>query len=301
MMDRSVSVWEGVVSAIVTPLRDGGNDIDPGAMREYCDFIIQKGVDGIFVLGTTGEGPLLSLSERKAIAETLVTHVNKRVPVIIQTGCIRAQQTIELTKHCRDIDADAAGIVLPYYYNLDNEAIFDHFVRIADTVPGFPLFIYNIPECTGNNLSPDLLERLIDRIETVVGVKTSNCDIFQVQDYIRIAEDKCSVFIGCDALILASLCAGVRGIVSGNASVFPELFVRIYQAFDRGELQKVREYQSSIDKLIEVLAKGGIASFKKALEFRGIRVGGVREPNRNLSDEEAAKLRESLRGLGLIP
>lgn len=300
MRDKNMRVWKGVVSAIVTPLRDGGNDIDAEAMREYCDFIIQKGVDGIFALGTTGEGPLLSLSERKAIAEALVAHVNGKVPVIIQTGCIRAEQTIELTKHCHDIEADAAGIVLPYYYHLDDEAIFKHFVRIADTVPGFPLFIYNIPECTGNNLSPDLFGRLIDRIETVVGVKTSNCDIFQVQDYVRIAKDKCSVFIGCDALILASLSAGVRGIVSGNASVFPELFVMIYQAFDRGELQKVREYQLSIDKLIEVLAKGGIASFKKALELRGIRVGGVREPNRNLSDGEAAELRESLREMGLV-
>ncbi len=300
MRDKNMPVWEGAVSAIVTPLKDEGNNIDPAAIREYCDFIIEGGADGIFALGTTGEGPLLSTSERKSIAEALVAHVNGRVPVIIQTGCIRAEQTIELTKHCRDIDADAAGIVLPYYYNLDDEAIFDHFVRIADTVPGFPLFIYNIPECTGNNLSPDLFGRLIDRIETVVGVKTSNCDIFQVQDYIRIAEDKCSVFIGCDALILASLCAGVRGIVSGNASVFPELFVRIYQAFDRGELQKAREYQLSIDKLIEVLAKGGIASFKKALELRGIRVGGVREPNRNLSDEEAAELKESLMELRLV-
>lgn len=300
MRDKNMPVWKGVVSAIVTPLKDGGNSIDPEAMCDYCDFIIERGVDGIFALGTTGEGPLLSTSERKSIAEALVAHVNRRVAVIIQTGCIRAEQTIELTKHCRDIEADAAGIVLPYYYNLDDEAIFDHFVRIADTVPGFPLFIYNIPECTGNNLSPDLFGRLIDRIETVVGVKTSNCDIFQVQNYIRIAEDKCSVFIGCDGLILASLSAGVRGIVSGNASVFPEPFVRIYQVLDRGELQKAREYQLSIDKLIEVLAKGGIASFKKALELRGIRVGGVREPNRNLSDEEAAELRESLREMGLV-
>lgn len=300
MRDKNMPVWKGAVSAIVTPLKNGGNNIDPEAIREYCDFIIGRGADGIFALGTTGEGPLLSTLERRSIAEALVAHVNGRVPVIIQTGCIRAEQTIELTKHCRDINADAAGIVLPYYYNLDDEAIFDHFVRIADTVPGFPLFIYNIPECTGNNLSPDLFGRLIDSIETVVGVKTSNCDIFQVQDYIRIAEDKCSVFIGCDALILASLSAGVRGIVSGNASVFPELFVRIYQAFDRGELQKVREYQLSIDKLIEVLAKGGIASFKKALELKGIRVGGVREPNRDLSDEEAAELRKSLREMGLV-
>lgn len=293
-------VWKGVIAAIVTPLRPGGNSIDPGAIREYCDFIIEKGVHGIFALGTTGEGPLLSMSERKSIAEALVAHVNNRVKVIIQTGCMRAQQTIELTKHSHNIGADAAGIVLPYYYELDDDAIFQHFMRIADAVPDFPLFIYNIPQCTGNNLTPNLLKRIVDRTETIVGVKTSNSDILQIQEYIRIAAGKCSIFVGFDGLILAGLSAGVEGIVSGNASAFPEPFIKIYRAFERGEVQKVREYQLFIDKLRNLLGDGGIASFKTALGFRGIKVGPVREPNRDLSAEETARLRESLRQMELV-
>lgn len=292
--------WKGVIPAIVTPLRNGGNRIDLGAMGEYCDFIIEKNVDGVFALGTTGEGPLLSMPERKSIAEALVAHVNGRVPVIVQTGCIRAEQTIELTEHCRRIGADAAGIVLPYYYKLDDEAIFAHFERIAEAVSSFPLFIYNIPECTVNNLHPNLFRRLIDSIETIVGLKTSNDDMLQIQDYVRVAGDRCAVFIGCDGLILAALSAGVRGIVSGNASAFPEPFTGIYQAFESGELQKARECQLFIDKLRKVLEDGGIASFKKALDLRGIRVGSVREPQRNLSSKEKAKLRDSLRDLGLV-
>jgi len=293
-------VWKGVIAAIVTPLRHGGNSIDLGAIREYCDFIIEKGVHGVFALGTTGEGPLLSMSERKSIAEALVAHVHKRVKVIIQTGCITTEETIDLTKHCRDIGSDAAGIVLPYYYELDDEAIFQHFMRIGDAVPDFPLFIYNIPQCTGNNLTPTLLKRIVDRIETIVGVKTSNSDILQIQKYIRTAVGKCSIFVGFDGLILAGLSAGVEGIVSGNASAFPEPFVKIYRAFERGEVQKVREYQLFIDKLRNVLGDGGIASFKTALGFRGIKVGSVREPNRGLSAEETARLRESLREMGLV-
>jgi len=292
--------WKGVIPAIVTPLKDGGNSIDLEALREYCSFIIEKRVDGIFALGTAGEGLLLSPSERKSIAEALVAHVNKKVPVIVQTGCMRAEQTIELTRHCRDIGADAAAIVLPYYYNLDDKAIFEHFMRIADAVPAFPLFIYNIPQCTGNNLKPDLFGKLIERIETIVGLKNSSSDIFQAQDYIRIAGDKCSIFVGYDALILAVLSVGACGIISGIASAFPEPYVNIYQAFMSGELEKTREYQALIDKLDKVSKGGDIASFKKALEFRGIKVGGVREPNRNLSDEEAAKLRKSLREMGLV-
>lgn len=293
-------VWKGVIPAIVTPLKDGGNSIDLEALREYCSFIIEKRVDGIFALGTAGEGLLLSPSERKSIAEALVAHVNKKVPVIVQTGCMRVEQTIELTRHCRDIGADAAAIVLPYYYNLDDQAIFEHFMRIADAVPAFPLFIYNIPQCTGNNLKPDLFGKLIERIETIVGLKNSSSDIFQAQDYIRIAGDKCSIFVGYDALILAVLSAGACGIISGIASAFPEPYVNIYQAFMSGELEKTREYQALIDKVYKVSKGGDIASLKKALEFRGIKVGGVREPNRNLSDEEAAKLRKSLREMGLV-
>jgi dihydrodipicolinate synthase/N-acetylneuraminate lyase len=183
---------------------------------------------------------------------------------------------------------------------LDDEAIFKHFVRIADAVPAYPLFIYNIPEFARNNLNPDLFGKLIERIETIVGLKNSSSDIFQAKDYIRIAGERCSLFVGYDALIHAGLSAGASGIVSGTASAFPEPFVGIYQAFERGEFQKTREYQLFIDRLLKVSGDGDIASFKKALEFRGMRVGGVREPNRNLSDEEAAKLRESLREMGLV-
>jgi len=293
--------WEGVIAAIVTSLKDEGGKIDTEAMRSYCDFIVQKGVQGLFVGGTTGEGPLLSLQERKSIAETVVDQVKGKTRLIIQTGCITTDETIELTRYSRSVGADAAGIVLPYFYHLDDDALFKHFFKIANAVPGFPLFIYNIPQCTCNNLSPRLFEKLLEKIESLVGIKTSNPDIFQIQEYVRVAEDRCSVFVGCDGLILAGLSAGVRGIVSGNASAFPEPFIRIYQAFERGELEKAREYQLFIDKLRNVLGDGRyIASFKKSLGFRGIKVGSVREPNREFSAEETAKLRESLRELGLV-
>lgn len=296
-----MQVWKGVICAIVTPLKKGGNAVDPHAMREYCDFLIDKGIDGIFAFGTTGEGPLLSLSERKSMAEALVASVDRRVRVIVQTGCIRAEETIDLTRHCRKIGADAAGIVLPYYYPLSDEAIFEHFLRIAEAVSDFPLFVYNIPECTGNDLSPELFRRLVDSIETIVGLKTSSRDLSQAKAYIRTAEGRCPVFIGCDSIVLAVLCLGAGGIVSGTASAFPEPFVDLYEAFGRGEVQRARECQWLIDRLLEVTGDGDIASFKKALDFRGINVGSVREPHRDLSPEEAAKLRDSLRETGIVP
>jgi 4-hydroxy-tetrahydrodipicolinate synthase len=185
---------------------------------------------------------------------------------------------------------------------LDNEEIFGHFMMIANAVPDFPLFIYNIPELTGNNLAPGLFRKLIDTTESIAGLKTSSADMLQIQDYIRAAEDKCSIFTGCDEVILSALSLGVNGIVSGNSSAFPEVFLRLYQAFDRGDLEKAREYQFFGCQLVKVLTDGPeIAMFKKALEFRGIKVGNVRGPNREVSDDEAARLKESLKEMGLIP
>ncbi|MBW2059741.1 MAG: dihydrodipicolinate synthase family protein [Deltaproteobacteria bacterium] len=293
--------WKGVIAAIVTPMKDGGNAVDPEPLGPYCDFLIEKGVDGLFALGTTGEGPVLSVPERKAMAGDLVARVNGRVKVIIQTGCITARETIELTRHCRDAGADAAGVVLPYYYRLDEEEIFRHFARIADGVPGFPLFVYDIPDCTGNDLTPALFRRLIDEIETIVGLKTSSSDLFRVRDCVRAAGDRCPVFVGCDSLILPVLLSGARGIVSGTASAFPEPFVRIYRAFEKGDLGKSREHQAFIDRLVEATGDGDIALFKKALAFRGVEAGTVREPHRSLSPGEEAALRASLEELGLIP
>ena len=294
-------LWEGVISAIITPMKDGGEKVDAEAMRSYLDFIVEKGVDGVFVGGTTGEGPLLSLEERKQIAEVAVEKLKGKVKVIVHTGGITTEESIRLTKHSCEIGADAAGIVLPYFYGLDDEAILNHFVRIADAVPEFPLFIYNIPQCTCNNLSPELFERLLERVQTIVGVKTSNPDIFQIQEYVRVAKDRCSVFVGCDGLIFMGLCAGAKGIVSGNASCFPEPFVKIYRAFKGKDLEKARECQLVIDKVRETLGDGRyISSFKKALQLRGVKVGSVRAPHRELSQEEVVRLKESLKALELI-
>jgi len=293
--------WEGVIPAIVTPLTDDGKNIELSVIREYCDFMVERGVMGIFCCGTTGEGPLLSISERKRVAEEVVLNVNKRIKVVVNAGCITTEDSVELTLHCRDIGADAAAVVLPYYYPLDDQALFNHFMFLVENVPDYPIFVYNIPQCTCNNLSTSLFQKLIKSLPSLVGVKTSNPDPFQIQEYIRIAGDGCSIFVGCDGLVLSALAMGAAGLVSGNASAYPEPFIDIYNAFINGDLEKARQYQLMIDRLRAVLGDGSlIALFKEALKFRGISAGKVRRPNRELSPEEVETLRRSLTSLGLI-
>ncbi len=296
-----MSEWKGVVPALITPLTDGGRKVDLVAFADYCGFMAGKGVQGIFCCGTTGEGPLLTVEERKAVAERAVKELKGKVKVVVQAGCITTGDTITLAGHSRDIGADAAGVVFPYYYRYDDELLYTHFMRIAEAVTGFPLFIYNIPVYTGNNMSPVLFKRLLNGIDTLVGLKNSNDDMFQIIEFIRISGEKCSIFNGSDGIVLPSLVCGADGLVSGNASAFPEPFVEIYNAVSEGNLIRARELQQDIDRLRAVLACGrDIATFKKALELRGIRTGDVRMPEQNLSETESKKLMNSLKELGLL-
>lgn len=293
--------WKGVIPAIVTPLSRDGKRVDHGALREYCDFMVERGVQGIFCCGTTGEGPLLSISERKAVAETIVSQINRRIKVIVQTGYITTEGSVELTIHSQRIGADAVGVVLPYYYHLQDDNLYRHFFSVAEAVPGYPIFIYNIPQCTGNNLSLELFEKLLGSVENIAGVKNSSANMLYMIELIRRAHGRCAVFVGNDGLILPALYAGANGLVSGNASAFPEPFLDIYQAFISGDLKTAREKQLFIDRLRNVLASGrDVESFKKALEFRGLGSGGVRPPNRNLTEDEAETLKKSLNDLGLL-
>jgi dihydrodipicolinate synthase/N-acetylneuraminate lyase len=293
--------WKGVVPAIITPLKEHGNRVDLEALAVYCNFFASKGVHGVFCGGTTGEGPLLSLEERKMIAQTAVTQLKGRLRVIVHTGAITTRQTIELTQHASEIGADAAGVVLPYYYRYSDELLFSYFREIADSAPGFPIFIYNIPQCTVNNMSLELFGKILQEIDSIVGIKNSNPDFLQTLGFIKLSGGRCSVFMGCDNLILAGLSVGASGFVSGNASAYPEPFVRIFEAFERGDIEEMRVQQEHIDRLVRVLAHGrDIASFKKALNFRGIHAGSVRCPDQDLSEAESETLRKGLEELGLL-
>jgi len=294
-------MWEGVIPAMITPLKDGGRSVDIDALKHYCAFLAERKVDGVFCCGTTGEGPLLSQKERMKVAEVTVSELRGRVKVIVQTGSITTDQSIALTKHAREIGADAAGLVFPYYYTFRDEVLYAHFMEIAESVPGFPLFLYNIPGCTTNDLSTALLERLLERIDWIVGIKNSSEDLFQTIRFIRIGGDRCAVFNGNDGIILPALSVGARGLVSGNASAFPEPFVELYHAYQDGNLEKARMAQYRIDRLRQVLANGrDNASFKCALQLRGIKAGSVRAPDRDLTDNEAARLKAQLQELGVL-
>ena len=291
---------KGLVVDMVTPLQNDGEEVDIQAIRAYCNFILQKRVQGLFVLGISGEGPLLSLEEKKLVAKTVVDQIKGKIQVIIQTGCVTTAESVVLTEYARHIGAEAAGIMVPSCCSLDDEALVQYVATVAKEVPEFPLFLYNNPQVPGSGVTAALFQKLMEDVDNLAGIMTGSSGVFDLYEYIRLAQEKYSVLVGCAGLVQAGLTAGADGILSGTATVYPCPFSDAYEAIIEGDIQEVRRCQEFINKLrLVVRDECYIDAFKKALGFRGIKAGTVRAPNREFSSQETIRLKKSLEELGL--
>ncbi|MFQ5835292.1 MAG: dihydrodipicolinate synthase family protein [bacterium] len=296
-----MTILKGVIVPIVTPLkRENQDKIDEVAVEKLCNFLISKGVNALFPCGTTGEGFLLSKKARKELASLVVKKAKRRVPVVIQTGCIDTKSTIELTKHTRDIGADGAAIISPYYYRYNFDSLKDHYVTVARSVPEFPIYLYNIPDNTNNDITPELLRSIINETDNVVGIKYSHFDLRRIAGYCNYLGKNRVFLIGNDQLIYPSYILGASGCVAGNANVFPEPFVRLHGAFLNRDYTEAKNQQDLIIKINNILKNGAhMCYFKTALQFRGVDVGNVVSPQKHLNEKETVSLCQELKSLGL--
>jgi len=292
----------GIVCPLVTPMLSDGGGIDEVATRQLVDFVIEKGVHALFPCGTTGEGPLLTLQERRRVAEIVVSQARGRVPVIVQTGCIDTKSTILLTQHARSCGADAAAVVAPYFYTLDEISLREHFSRVAHAVPDYPIFLYDIPSNAKNAISPELARHLRAECPNIIGIKTSAGNLAALQKFIEEMDEDFMVMNGADRYTLPAFVMGACAEVSGNSNAFPEVVCGLYNAFAAGNIEQARVQQRILEHICALLSNGPEpAYFKAALKLRGIPAGSVRSPMRELTSEELEALKLELNELGLLP
>lgn len=280
---------------MITPFDKQGN-IDYFQVAQLTEFLIARGVHCLYPLGTTGEMLRLSVQERKAVAETVVRTAAGRVIVYIHTGAMCEADTIELTKHAYAIGADGVGVVSPMFFSANEREMERYYVEVASSVP-FPVYLYNIPQCSANDISTAVARRVAEQCPNVVGIKYSYADFLRTNEYIGIREHF-SVVHGADRLFLGALAIGCSGTVSGVSCAFPEPFVAIYEAFQAGDLERARHCQQIANEFCEALKSGSnMAYFKEALAWRGVEAGHMRAPQLDLEAEEAARLHEQLAAL----
>ena len=290
----------GVVTPTVTPFLDN-EDIDVGALRTLTSRLIGQGVGGLFPCGTTGEGHLLSMEERKLVAETVVREAAGRVPVYIQSGAMSLKDSIELSQHAVDCGADGVGVVTPSYYALSRSAIEDYYAAIAGALPkDFPIYLYSIPENALNDITPAAAASLADRCENIIGIKYSGDDFVQLEAYTEIRGGTFSVFSGNDRTFAAVMAAGCDGTVSGLSNIFTELIVSVYAAFKDGDTDLAMQLQKKVYRNSLCLFDAYfLASLKAGIGLTGIEVGKPRKPLPELTREESRHLKKAFSGMKL--
>lgn len=290
---------KGIVVPIVTPFDDAGR-VDTEALQNLCEYLVDHGVHGIYPCGTTGEAVLLTQEERKTVAEVVVRHVNGRIPVFVHVGVASTQAAMDLAKHAVEIGADGIAAVTPYYFRLSQDALIRYYEQIISVIPNdYPFYLYNIPGCTGNDITPATAGYLAQKYPNVVGIKNSMSDVLRAQEYLDCSEGF-SVMLGNDSLIAMGVFIGCDGAVSGNAQVAPELFVKLYNAAEAGDWGLALALQKQATRVAELLENGGnLSLFKYAIAHRGVPVGEVREPLAKVCKEEAAEIMAKIDELGV--
>jgi 4-hydroxy-tetrahydrodipicolinate synthase len=292
---------EGILPALVTPFTDDGKTVDEERLRTLVNHCIELGVHGVVPCGTTGEFVNLTTEEKKRVMKAVVDEVNGRVRVIAGTGASGTGEALEMTKYAKDVGADAALIVTPFYLKPADRGIYEHYETIASQVD-LPLILYNIPQCTGLALPWQMVEDLA-QIPNIVGVKDSSGQLSFILAVLEKVRDKINVLCGHDEVVVAALAAGCSGAILASANVMPDVWVQVYNYVKSGELQKARELQYRVQKIARIIAGSGAVGAKEALNMMKIKVGPVRKPlsvGGELTYEAREELRLDLEKIGKI-
>lgn len=287
-------VLSGLVAALITPMTDDGSAVRLESVGALVDALIRAGVDGFFACGSTGETPVLSDEERLAVSREAIHAAAGRVPVVVQATVNTTERTIHLARSLAAIGVQGIALLSPGYYRFRDDELTVFFTAVANSVPELPVYLYNIPQRTGNPITPSMAEMIARRASNVVGIKDSSGSMQQLLGLLAVRERleqegrRFSVLSGDDGLALPALCGGANGLVSGNASVVPEPFVELLHAVRAGDVNHARRLSAFINEVASVLQNGSrLDLFKAIATKRGIPAGAVRPPALPGSEAEA--------------
>jgi len=283
--------FEGVVPAIPTPM-DADGQFNEDAFRKVVEFNIEAGVHGFWVAGGTGESVLLEDDENKAVAKAVVDQSGGRAKIIMHVGAPTTDRAAKLAEHAAKVGADALCCVPPFFYRRTDEEMAEHY-RIVAAAADLPLFVYNLPSATGVEITPAMMQTIQDRVPQLKGLKHSALTFANIRTFANMG---LSCFVGSHRFLLPAMTVGACGCVDGPLSVWPEIWMGIWKAFQAGDWQEAMRLQEQGSAAYEKLGeKGGHfqALIKAALSVRlGVDCGHLRPPGLPLSDAQRAHVQE---------
>ena len=291
-------IFKGSGVAIITPFDEKGA-VNYKKFEELIEFQLKNGTKAIIVLGTTGEASTLELEEREKLISVAVKKVNKRVPVIAGTGSNNTKKAIELSKMAESLGADGLLVITPYYNKTTQDGIYAHFKAVAEKVH-IPIIVYNVPSRTGLNCLPQTIKRLSE-IDNIVAVKEASSNIVQIAEIASLIPEDFDIYSGNDSQIVPILSLGGAGVISVMANILPKETEQCVEAFFNGNIEESKNLQLKYLPLIKMLfVETNPIPVKTAANLMGFNVGGLRLPLVEMSEKNKEKLKETLKGYGLI-
>lgn len=291
-------VIKGSIVALVTPMNNRG-EVDDQELKNLVEWHISQQTDAIVVVGTTGESCTLTSQEAEQVIRETVRIANKRIPIIAGTGNSSTQQTIEQTQRAMSLGADAALIITPYYNRPTQEGLFLHYQAVAQSVPGFPIILYNNPGRTGCDLKVETVAKLSE-IPNIYGIKDPTGDLNRVYDHQWHCRPGFKVYSGDDPTCLNFMLAGGDGVISITANLAPKMMHELAEAALSKQETMAREINAQLARVHQLLViEPNPIPVKWALSQAKKITASIRLPLTSLSAAYHAEMQEQLKLLGL--
>lgn len=285
---------QGAMTAMVTPFADGAVDWD--RLQANVEFQIDNGIDALVPVGTTGESPTLSHAEHRQVIEKVIEAAAGRVKVIAGTGSNSTNEAMALTQHAKDVGADAALMVAPYYNKPTQEGLYRHFAAIADEVK-LPIVLYNIPGRTGITMQPHTIARLSEH-EHIVAIKEATGSPNMASEIATLCE--ITILSGDDSMTLPLMSIGAKGVISVLSNIIPDKIKAMVDAELADDHALARQYHLDLFPLFNVMfIETNPIPIKTAMAMMGMDTGEVRMPLCEMAEENVEQLRSLLEDAGL--
>jgi len=295
--------FKGIITPLVTPFTQHG-DLDVDSLKGLLDHIIEGGVHGVFVLGTSGEAPSLSHEMQREVVAHTCQHVACRIPVLVGISDTSPDESLALAQFAAEQQADAVVLAAPYYFPMHQHDLEQYVRDLAPELP-LPFLLYNMPSHTKVAFEVSTIERLLD-VQGFVGVKDSSGNMHYFNQLLQLAADRpdFSLLMGPEELMAEAVLMGGHGGISGGSNLFPDLYVSLYEAALTEDLRETHRLQQQVMRLSKAIytvgqpPTGYLTGIKTALSMFGRCTAKLASPLYPLSDPEQAQIRQHLIDLG---
>lgn len=296
----------GIVPAVFTPMHPDGS-LNLEMVTPIVEHLIRDGVSAVYVCGSTGEGPSLTVEERYAVAEAYTRAVAGRIPVIVQVGHNSLQQAKRLAEHARKIGADAISAVPPTFFKVDSlDILIGCMGEITAGAPDLPFYYYHIPRLTQTKISMvDFLKHASERLPSLCGVKYSNFTIFELQACTALEGGRYNMLFGSDEMLLSGLVGGAQGAVGSTYNFATPLYNKIISTYQAGDITEASRLQGLAVRMIQPInhhagTAGNAPALKAMMKIIGLDCGPLRLPQDSLTPEAIDSLRVELEMIGFF-